>query len=439
MIRTTAALLTAGMLLTGCNTGNISGTPGSRVPDEPVAPSVPVTENDKVGERTGMDLAGIGNATYDQETQDAYLEFALSLYNHSFEYAQANENTMISPASVLFALGMTSAGAGGNTLEQMVNTMAPGQDAYSLHAFAGDYNRRLNSSEDIMVRSANSIWINESKEASVYSDFLDYVTETYDAQIGSVPFDPSGVETMNNWVNSMTNGMIDRIVSDELTPDAFMVLINAIAFEAEWSDEFSEDMIHDGTFRNSDGSTSDVTMLREEEGRNYFETDFATGFARYYGDQNEYYFLAILPTDETVSANDFAASLTAEDYSEFINSRTMDYNVIYELPEFESDYNIGLNRILQDMGIVDAFDENTADFSNMSDTGAYITSVIHKTHIEVDSEGTRAAAATAVFTGDACVMEPDNSRCVILDRPFAYAIVESSTGLPLFIGTVNSL
>ena len=442
-IRTICAILAMGMLFSGCKLGWGNDRPDNRHrSDDPVVVSEPsvLQRDDKDIDRTGMNIADIDDATYDQATQNAYLDFAIDLYANCA--SGTDSNMMVSPASVLFAMGMTSAGACGDTLDQMVSTMTPRQDALSMHAFAREYNRRLNTTDDISVHSANSIWLNGNWGGNVYSDFLDYCTETYDAQISSVAFDGEGIAQMNGWVNDQTDGMIPSIISGDLDPDAVMVLINAIAFEADWTVPYEGHMVSDGLFHNLDGSDSDVTMLREEDGQIYYETDLATGFARYYGEDQEYYFLAMLPKDETISANEFASSLTASDYNEFLASRTNDYTVISAIPEFESDYEIYLNDVLMNMGIVDAFmDDGTADFSNMCDRAVYISTVLQKTHIEVDREGTSAAAATAVMVSEATAIAPDydNTRYVILDRPFAYAIVEASTGLPLFIGTVDSL
>ncbi|MBO4636018.1 MAG: serpin family protein [Clostridiales bacterium] len=434
-IRTIAAVMAVTMLLGAC------GSPARhtrRHDDDPddIAPTV--TGKDREEKQTdGIDFSAVQDASYDEETVDAYMQFAISLYANCVSEGEEDQNVMISPASVLMAMGMVSAGASGNNLDEIISTLAPGADPYELHAFAGDYNRRLNSADD-SIRSVNSIWINENRSEGIYQDFLDYVTGTYDAEIRNIAFDPSGVDMINSWVNDNTDGMIPNIIS-ELNNRDLMVLVNAIAFEQAWMIPYTDaDITEDHVFHNSDGTDSYVTMLFDTSYMNYYSTDIAKGFARPY-EGGDYIFLTMLPADESISANEFVSSLTAEDFTEFWNSATYD-RVITMMPEFEADYDIELNNVLQQMGINEAFDDRGAGFGNMTDMEVYISRVIHKTHIELDRGGTRAAAATAVDMATASAEPEDYAPpTVILDRPYAYAIVEASTGLPLFIGTVNTL
>ena len=112
------------------------------------------------------------------------------------------------------------------------------------------------------------------------------------------------------------------------------------------------------------------------------------------------------------------------------------------MPEFTNDYEVGLGDLLSDLGMEDAFDEDNADFSLMAQipgSNIFISKVIHKTHIEVDRNGTRAAAATAVMMDEAACADIDPIVNVYLDRPFIYMIVDTETGTPVFMGTVNSV
>ena len=157
----------------------------------------------------------------------------------------------------------------------------------------------------------------------------------------------------------------------------------------------------------------------------------------------KYAFLAILPNDESVSANEFAAEFSAEDYEKFINSVSCDYEVYSKMPEFKTDYEILLNDTLKNMGCGDIFDGKKADLSGIAGLPGdlYVSKVIHKTHIEVDRNGTKAAAATVVmvdYNGAISFSETD-SRTVICDRPFVYAIVDTDTMAPIFVGTVNEI
>ena len=149
----------------------------------------------------------------------------------------------------------------------------------------------------------------------------------------------------------------------------------------------------------------------------------------------EYAFMAILPEDESVDANTFASNMTSEDYLMFWNSRMSGEEVDIMLPMFSNDSFMELSSPLIDMGMVDAFSDN-ADFSLMMERSISIGQVYHSTHIEVDTTGTTAAAATAVVEYEAC---DEPNMIITLNRPFVYAIVDVDTGFPVFIGTVNTL
>ena len=233
--------------------------------------------------------------------------------------------------------------------------------------------------------------------------------------------------------------MIPTVIQD-LDPLAAAVLVNALAFEGEWAEPYEDYQVHENDFTNANGESEDAVYLAET-GDTYFESDKAVGFTKpYYG--NEYAFLAILPK-EKISANDFMAEFTADDYRKFYDSKTDKWDVRTIIPKFSYDYEYLMNDTLKEMGADDAFSPDDADFSNIAelkDENLYISKVIHKTHIELDQYGTKAAAATVVEMDMAmAVADPVEYKEVYLDRPFAYAIIDLETGVPVFIGTVNSL
>ena len=170
----------------------------------------------------------------------------------------------------------------------------------------------------------------------------------------------------------------------------------------------------------------------------YLDNGEAIGFLKPY-DDGKYAFMTILPNDDSIDINEFMADMSPEEYWMFWESADSSVEVQIRMPEFKSEYEIRLPAILKDMGMVDAFDENNADFSNLCSTGAYISDVIHKTYIDVNRNGTQAAAATAVIVTEKAAMPQEETHFVICNRPFAYAIVDLDTGLPVFIGTVQDV
>ena len=233
--------------------------------------------------------------------------------------------------------------------------------------------------------------------------------------------------------------MIKEVV-DSLDAETVMVLVNAIAFDAKWAEPYDSDHIKDGEFRSANSGTQNATFLNEST-KYYFETEKATGFIKNYKG-GEYAFLMILPVEESVNANEFLKGFTADDYEKFIKSRTDEYDVYTKMPEFKYDYEFSVNDTLKNLGVTDIFVPGKADLSGIAGAPGdiYVSQVIHKTHIEVDSNGTKAAAVTAV-TLHCAGAEPVTRefRQVICDRPFAYAIVDLETMAPIFIGTVNEI
>ena len=372
--------------------------------------------------------------SYKEATTDTdYMAFVFNLSSECCD--GTDENVMVSPASLLFALEMAGAGANGKTLDEMSNVMVPGASNEEALGFASDYYKFLNKTDEMKI--SNGIFMNSKFDGHFYSDYLDYINDKFDAQTDIREFNDDAVDFINEWVNESTDGMIPGIIS-KLDPEMDMaVIINAIAFNGEWEDKYEGEDIKEGrVFTNAAGEEQKVTMLHSMEGT-FFETDKATGFIKEYKG-GDYAFVAILPKDESINANEFLADFTAEDYREFMDSaKSVDVSAF--LPEFSYDYsNQGLIGVLEDMGMVAPFTME-ADFSNMTDVEAYISSVVQKTHIEVDADGTKAAAATAVTVyAKGAIVEPDYE-VVELDRPFAYMIVDTETDTPVFLGTVNSI
>ena len=275
---------------------------------------------------------------------------------------------------------------------------------------------------------------------SVNMDYVGYIQDTFLAQYTVTDFGKGTADEINDWIDEHTNHMIKDAI-DTLDADTVMVLVNAICFEGEWAEEYEDSQVSESFFTSADGSSKEAMFLHDTSSA-YYETDKATGFIKYYKG-GQYAFLAILPTDESISANEFAKNFTAEDYEEFINSVSNDYVVVSKMPEFESDFDIDLNDTIAGLGADSIFAPSTADLSGMAGNPGdiYVSKIIHKTHIEVDRQGTRAAAATIVMETCGCVMEEDvpEYRYVECDRPYAYAIVDVETMAPVFIGTVNSI
>ncbi|MBQ0038010.1 MAG: serpin family protein [Clostridiales bacterium] len=344
------------------------------------------------------------------------------------------DSVLLSPVSVLYALALTVNGAKGDTLAQMEATL--GMTREELNAFLSEYLKHLPAEENSALHLANSLWLrDEADHLHVEPDFLQTCVNYYNAEIFSAPFDSSTVKEINGWTKEHTDGMIEKLL-DEIPVEAVAYLVNALSFDGKWETPYEEDQVRDGTFHGAKGDT-DCQMMHSTE-RVYLQGDHATGFMKYY---DGYAFVALLP-EEGMSVSDFVASLDGAKLRSILENSTYS-PVETALPKFTGECSFDLAQTLSDLGITDLFDGEKADLSGLgtSEMGNLsVSRVIHKTFIDVNEAGTRAAAVTAVETKDsAAVPIMEEPPRVILDRPFVYMIVDTGNLLPLFMGTVTDM
>ena len=426
-IKIITAVMASSMLLGGCASRQVTVT------------SIPLRDDPEI--KTEINLKNVSGTEYNEDEMDAlYREYCFNIFSQTVRDVGTDDNIMISPASIMMALDMVAAGAKGDSLKQLTDLFARGQGPLTQQAYAADLMDKINGAKDVEFSCANAVWNNGNLLGdSVNMDYVDYIKDTFLAEYTVTAFDGNTPNEINAWVYEHTDHMIEEVI-DSLDPLTVMVLVNAISFDGKWADPYDEDHVTDGEFTSADGTVSQVSFLCDKTDT-YYETEKASGFIKNY-EGGEYAFLAILPTDETISANDFAANFTAEDYEAFINSATHEYDVYSTMPEFESDFDYIANATLINLGVTDVFSDSAADLSGIAGKPGdiFVSRVIHKTHIEVDSNGTRAAAVTAVTLrtkgADISAVEP---RFVNCDRPFVYAIVDTKTMAPVFIGTVNGV
>lgn len=352
------------------------------------------------------------------------------------EDIKKGNNVLISPESILSAMAMAVNGARGTTRTEMQTALYGKISVEDFNKNMSTYNDYLMSSADVKFHLANSIWIrNDKNQIQAKKSFLDMNEKYYHSQPYLEPFDKTTVEKINNWVNTNTDGMIPSII-DGISGTDRMYLINALAFEGKWEKQYTEYQVRSEKFTSAGGEKQKVSMLNGAE-YSYLQDDKATGFLKYY-EGEDFAFAAILPNKD-ISVEQYMETMTGEAFVKMIQS-VQHKEVHTKMPEFSYDYGIELNKTLNSMGIKKAF-TGAADFRNMATTKdgiLGISRVQHTTHIELDRNGTKAAAVTAVVkAGAAAPTEPPKE--VFLDRPFLYAIVEAGTGLPVFMGVVNTV
>lgn len=358
-------------------------------------------------------------------------DFSIELFKNSTD---DKENSLISPLSAMLALAMTANGADNETLAQMEKALGKDISIEDLNKYLYTYMKKLPNEEKSKLTIANSIWFKEN-DFMPSKDFLQIIADYYKADIFKAAFDSSTVNDINNWVKSKTNGMIDKILN-KIDPEDVMYLINAVAFDAEWETVYEKASVHEDIFTDVYGNRQKVEFMNSEENM-YIEEENAVGFVKPYA-KNHYSFVAILP-DENIFVNEYIKTLTGQKFIDLIKNAKITL-VRASLPKFKYEYTIKMNETLESLGMTDAFLPDKADFSKLgkSDIGnLYISEVLHKTFISVDELGTKAGAVTSVDITAAGI--PVNFKTVKLNRPFIFAIIDNSTNLPIFIGTVLSL
>ena len=382
---------------------------------------------------TAQERNDLGYTTPGYNGSGATTALGLALLQHHME---EDYEGLVSPISVLYALGMTMNGAAGDTLEQM-------EDA--LRGTTADWNTfltwLLEDTEEHQgsLHLANAIWLRDEEDRlTVKESFLQDITDYYHAPAYAAPFDDSTVRDINGFIEKHTDGMI-RDVLEEISPLAAVYLVNALGFEAEWREKYQPGQVQKGTFTSADGEAENVDFLHSAE-HTYITCKDAHGFLKYYRG-GDYAFAALLPP-EGQHVKDYVAALTAADLCEALeNHRYRD--VIAAIPQFEQRCSMELSEGLKALGMTDLFHEDNADLSALGSStmgNLYVSSVLHETAISVTPQGTKAGAATVVEVNDAAAAPSEEPPVeVILDRPFLYMLVETNTMTPLFMGVLGDI
>lgn len=363
--------------------------------------------------------------------------FALDIYN---SLRSENGNLILSPYSISLALAMTYAGARGETEAQMARTLhfTP-QD--KLHPSFNTLDLALEKEpinldkdkEPMQLNIANAVWA--EKTFSFLPEFLDTIAINYGAGVNLADFknEPNQERTtINNWVSDQTEDKINDLLPDgSITTDTRMVLVNAIYFKADWLDQFDANHTGDYPFNLLDGTQVNIPMMGQgmyipyTQGEGYTAVELP-----YAGDTAA---MDIIVPDAG-KFEDIESALTGDMFNTIIGNMSQT-SLMLSLPKFKFESSFGLSNTLDQLGMVDAFNANTADFSGMTgNKDLFIGNVIHKAFVAVDEEGTEAAAATAVIMEAAGAPMWDVS--LLVDRPFIFIIRDKVNGQILFIGRV---
>jgi len=376
----------------------------------------------------------LSGAAWSQEVSSvvpANTRFGFNLFDELLG-DKPSENVFISPSSVAFALAMTYNGAAGDTRQAMAEALeVEGVSLEELNAANAALMASLMEAEPgVELSIANSLWAKAGFEFK--ADFMAANREFYSAEVTALDLlDPGASKTINGWVSENTKGKIPRIVPDRLDPLTILLIINAIYFKGLWDDPFDEALTKEHPFTLVDGGKKPVQLMSQSGDYPYFEGDGLQAISLPYKDKRVS-MIVFLP-DEDSSLLELCGKLNAETWETWVsrlNRRTGSIG----LPRFRIEYEAGLDSALTALGMGVAFTDN-ADFGALCDDPARISEVKHKTFVEVNEEGTEAAAATVVgIVATAAPMHPPFR--MVVDRPFFCAIRDNETGTVLFMGAI---
>jgi serpin B len=365
---------------------------------------------------------------------DSINYFSLNLYQHII--SETNGNVFFSPYSIFVALAMTYEGARGDTAVQMNDVLGFEQNnEVSLCSFGWIYNL-LNIDVDYTLNTANALWT--EKDYPFLDDYLGLIDDYYMGKATDIDFSEpvEAAEIINKWVEENTGGKIeDMLSSGDITPGTVLILSNAIYFKGLWLTQFNIEDTVDRDFKLSNGEKKGVPMMvstNSDAFFNYTENeDMQMLELPYKGDAVSMFI--ILPKENDL--NKFEQTVSMENLSNWMDSMYAT-NVNIYLPKFTYKTEYNLKDILIDMGLDIAFSMN-ADFSGMNGFGGlFIEKVLHKAYIEVNEEGSEAAAATTVHILETAM--PDTPMIFNADHPFIFFIKHKETDTILFMGSVEN-
>lgn len=345
--------------------------------------------------------------------------------------ADTASNVFVSPLSASMALGMAMNGARSGTLDEMRATLGFGElppaDVNASYRGLIDLLRGLD--RGVEMRVANSVWARQG--FPFHAEFMQTGKQYFDAEVSTLDFDdPGAPATINGWVSRSTGGKIRTIVDGPIPTDAVAYLINAIYFKGAWTHAFDRRRTRDAPFLRADGTQQTVKMMHGSGKVAHLSTPEIEAVDLPYG-RGAFSMTVVLPRPGT-RVDDLVAGLNAERWQAWMEQLTERQLDVY-LPRFRLEYEKTLNHPLQGLGMRAAFQPHAADFSGMSPRALYVSNVKQKTFVEVNEEGTEAAAATSVEMR-AVSMPP----FVMVNRPFLVVIRERLSGTILFIGKIGA-
>ena len=358
-------------------------------------------------------------------------DFTFEFYSQIAE-KNGKSNIFFSPLSLSTAFSMAYEGAKENTAFEMQQLFGFEEDDAKRQKTISDLLSRLNHKDDwYNLQVANALWVKDGHP--IKQDYLDSIQTHYSGTVENVNFTTmDGVERINQWVKNKTNDKIEKILdpgsTDEMT---LMAITNAVYFKGKWSSQFSPDRTTEKPFWTDKNNSVNIPMMREPaDVYNYAEIGNIQALELDYlgGDIS----MIVLLPKEREGLRSLEQNLDMKEF-DLIKSSMTRKPLTLEMPKFEFETEYNLIGPLKNLGMYDAFDKDTADFEGITDKQTYIGQAKHKAFVNVNEEGTEAAAITALVF-ELTSGSPEPIAKFVADHPFMFIIQEKETGEILFIG-----
>ena len=347
-----------------------------------------------------------------------------SSYESDFDfmkYMPKDQNYMISPFSIKMAMMMAANGANGYTQKEILSALGVSSiDEYNQKA--SDIITRYNSNKDVNLNVANSIWLNKTEAMGAnFKDTYKKIISDFYKGVAMEENADTIASKINDFIAKETNNKITNVLPTERPAGFLSALVNTIYFKGSFENQFDTANTKKDTFTDRNGNKSEIDFMNQTKHFGYYENDGVQMLKMNYSGRDIAMYILLNDDDKDVDINDIISK--------------MEYKkVSVSMPKFKTEFTKSFVDVLKQMGINIAF-TNAANFSNMFDNvEAHISDVIHKTFIEVDENGTEAAAATVILMTKNSLPMPEEIKEFKANRPFTYFIRDEVSGEILFLG-----
>jgi len=329
---------------------------------------------------------------------------------------------------------MVGNGAGGETKTEMQRVLkTDGLEPAELNAACKSLNQSLNSQSDAILNLANEVWYQEGFHLK--SGFISHNKYFFGAELAGVDFEsPKSAQIINNWAEEKTHGKIKDLFQFPFPPLTRVILANAIYFKGKWREPFDKGQTKPRPFHLPDGESKQTPMMQQHRHFSYRETDDFQAVRLGYSGKNLDMILFLPKTNS--SPQKFLAELNAAFWQDDILPQFEDREGTLVFPKFKVNYDVELNQTLESLDINRVFDPHTADLSAMADEPLFVSEVKQKSFVEVNEEGTEAAAVTGVAVTAWAMPVPQEPFEMVVDRPFFFVIADERTQSILFMGVI---